>query len=30
MGGGTDAARLDRVRTAVLLLMACPEYLVQQ
>jgi uncharacterized protein (DUF1800 family) len=30
MGGGTDAARLERVRTAVLLLMACPEYLVQQ
>jgi uncharacterized protein (DUF1800 family) len=28
MPGGTDAARLNRVRVALLLVLACPEYLV--
>jgi hypothetical protein len=30
MPSGTDAQRLNRVRAAVLLVMACPEYLVQK
>jgi uncharacterized protein (DUF1800 family) len=30
MPAGTDAQRLNRVRAAVLLVMACPEYLVQK
>jgi uncharacterized protein (DUF1800 family) len=30
MSSGTDAQRLNRVRAAVLMVMACPEYLVQK